>query len=352
MHIGIDGSRLHVSSPSGVEKISSYLIPAFIAEAQKRNHTCTVYVRADTNVIPFAAQYRISKKNLWTHFGLGPTALRDGVDVLFVPSHVLPVIRPKNCAVFIHDVCFEHAGYAYPHTQRWYLRLASAEAVRNALVFTHSAYTKEALEKIYGTGRFPVQVIQPAPTTIKQAISASLKRRFGYPYLLVIGRVEIKKNISVLLRAFDQLITRNPDIPHHLVLIGADGYGAREIHEVRMRMKNAGRVQCTAYLPEEEKDDSIAHAFGIVHSSLCEGWSFVLSEARSAGKPFAASGIPACRGAGGKSGIYVNDPSDLDAWMEALYSLIYQPVQPDTHLARTWETVAQECITKLEKWYG
>ncbi len=352
MRIGIDGSRLHTSSPSGVEQFSIHLIPAFVAEAQKRHHTCTVYVRTVTNILPSDVQRRIPGKFLWTHLGLGPAARKDGMDVLFVPSHVLPLIRPKQCAVFLHDVCFEHAGHAYSHAQRWYLRLTSAEAVRNALVFTHAAHTREALRRIYGKGTFSPQAVRPAPTTVSQSINLPPRWKTIHPYLLVVGRVERRKNISVLLHAFDRLIARNPDIPYRLVLIGKDGYGAEAIHATRARMKYADRVLCTSYASPEEKDGIMAQAAGIVHPSLCEGWSFVLSEARSAGKPFAASDIPVCREAGGKHGIYVKSPADPNAWMEALYNLIHRPVPPDPNPARTWETVAKECITILEKWYG
>jgi glycosyltransferase involved in cell wall biosynthesis len=336
MHIGIDGSRCNLDKTTGVERYSLLVLPPLIRELHSRGHKVTVYAREKSELFA-GATVRVSKLNyLWSHLFLGPKAQLDGVDCLFVPSHVLPVCRPKRSVLFVHDVCFENYPQAYVFWERWYLRLTTGNAARNAKIITHSNATKNIIKNIFGAKN--VFGVNPAAIPVTNNESQTGWRK---PYILFIGRVETKKNIRLLLEAFELLLAKHPEIKHDLVLLGKDGYGAAEIRKFHGSLRRKNRIIFFGYVPDNLRDQALREASGVVLPSLCEGSSLVLLEARTTRVPFAASACTVCKEAGGDMGIYVTK-NDVANWYRALERLIFSPATPAPAPSRNWQDVARE----------
>ena len=72
-------------------------------------------------------------------------------DLLFVPSHVLPLIHPERTAVTIHDIGYLYVPGAYSWTDWWYLRLSTLWNLRRAKVaIVDSDATAGDLAKLAG----------------------------------------------------------------------------------------------------------------------------------------------------------------------------------------------------------
>lgn len=336
MHIGIDGSRCSSKKSTGVERYSLLVLPPLIKELKKRGHQVTVYARENSNVFNGANVCVFRLRYLWTHLFLGIKSQFDKIDCLFVPSHVLPIIRPKRNVLVAHDVCFEEFPEAYSFFGRLYLRFTTANAARSASLITHSVSTKVKFEKTYGAKK--VSVVKPAAMYVgKNEIPIAWPK----PYLLFVGRIETKKNVKLLLEAFDAFLSRRPEIKHNLVLLGKDGFGAQEIKNFAQKLRYRNRIMFYGYASDGLRDQALREASGLVLPSLCEGSSLVLLEARATRLPFAASACVSCVEAGGDSGIYVQKNSVAN-WVTALESLILKPVSPAPVSNRTWEDVACE----------
>ena len=338
MHIGIDGSRCSSVKSTGVERYSLLTLPSLIKELQRQGHRVTVYARENAEVFEGATVKISGLRYLWTHLFLGLRSQLDKVDCLFVPSHVLPIIRPKHSVLFLHDVCWEEFPEAYSFFDRLYLRLTTANATRSAHIITHSASTKEKIKNIFGAKR--LSVIKPAAISV---VKNETPIDWPKPYLLFVGRIETKKNIKMLLQAFDLLLSKNPAIKHNLVLLGKDGYGAEEIKDYFNKLRHKNRIMFYGYASDGLRDQALREASGLVLPSLCEGCSLVLLEARSARVPFVASACATCVEVGGNTGIYVKKNSE-DNWVSALEHLIMKPVTPDPSPNRTWEDVTKEIV--------
>jgi glycosyltransferase involved in cell wall biosynthesis len=336
MHVGIDGSRCVLDKSTGVERYCLLVLPPLIKELKKKGHKVTVYARKDSSIFTGAIVKTSDLRYLWSHLYLGIKAQFDGVDCLFVPSHVLPIIRPKKNVIYIHDVCFEEFPKVYPFFQRLYLRLTGANAVRTSSVITHSFATKNQIENIFGAGR--VSVVKPASILV---VKNEKSIAWPKPYLLFVGRIETKKNLFMLLEAYDLLLINNPEIKHNLVLIGKDGYGAQEINHFAEKLRNKNRIIFYGYATDGLRDQAMREASGVVLPSLCEGSSLVLLEARATRVPFVASASEPCIEAGGNAGIYVKE-NLVANWVVALKNLILKPVTPAPVPNRNWEDVARE----------
>src|SRR5437762_285323 len=118
MQIGIDASRAVVGVRTGTEQYSAHLLEALSTLDGAAQHHFACYVNAPPGSDPQALfgfplppnfQVRaLPFPRLWTHLRLSGEMLRRAPDVLFVPSHVVPLIHPRATVVTIHDV-----GYLY-----------------------------------------------------------------------------------------------------------------------------------------------------------------------------------------------------------------------------------------------
>lgn len=336
MRIGIDASRYGEKIKTGVERYSNLLIPPLVKVLKETGHEVILYSNKQLPEFSGVRNKIFRMKKFWSQLYLGLAAQLDRVDILFVPSHVLPLMRPKNCVVFIHDCCFEEFPDAYSFFDRWYLRLTTAEACRNAKVLTHSNQTAQNLKNIFGAQ--DTYVVRPARMDVSsREVTVSFKK----PYILYVGRIESKKNIENLIVAFDHLLKKNVDIAHNLILMGSSGYGAEDIFRTHAQLRFKDRIIFSGYSPDKLRDQAMRDASGIVLPSICEGTSLVLLEARTARLPFAASSCQPCREAGGQTGIYVKNNS-AEEWTVALNNLIENPRTPDPAPTRTWEMAARE----------
>jgi glycosyltransferase involved in cell wall biosynthesis len=223
----------------------------------------------------------------------------------------LPLVRPCPGVVTINDLAFE----AWPsdfvfRTRSKYRVLARAAAHSAELVICPSSYTRDDVCARYGVDPARVRVIPDAPALPVLGEEAGEGR-----YVLAVGDLREKKNLSALVRAFVSL-RRRAGIPHRLVLAGVDaGAGAA------LRGLGAGEdVELTGYVSDARLDALIRGAELLVHPSLYEGFGLVILEAMVRGTPVLAARATALPETGGDAAAYFepSDPDDLERTLGAL----------------------------------
>ncbi len=163
MLIGIDASRATAARRTGTEVYSLHLIRALLAGGA--GHRFRLYFNqapapglfpsgADLRVMPFA--------RLWTHLRLSREMRSAPPDVLFVPSHVLPLIHPPRCVVTVHDLGFHYYPEAHTLFQNVYLRWSTRYNARTAArVVADSEATRQDLLRYYGIPEERIVVVYP-----------------------------------------------------------------------------------------------------------------------------------------------------------------------------------------------
>ena len=209
MLIGIDASRYKQKNPTGVEVYSKEIIEGLIDCASKsKNHALRLYTRESINALPHALQRVLPYRRLWTQRHLSREMKVHPPDVLFVPSHVLPLRHPKRSVVMIHDVAFREYPKAYSPLQWLYLHWSTRFAVKRAsLLLVPSQSTQRDIMKYYGADPQKIVTIPHGfrPPTLQ--ISASKCKKIlksfhltpNAPFIFFVGRLETKKNLERLL---------------------------------------------------------------------------------------------------------------------------------------------------------
>jgi glycosyltransferase involved in cell wall biosynthesis len=297
MIIGLDGSRAFLRQRTGIEEYSYQVTKHLINEL--RNDQVVLYIRKNQK-IDFALpdNWKVKIINwpyLWTQIGLSLEMLFHPVDVLFIPAHIVPIIHAKNTVVVIHGLEYEFVPEAYPLWERIYMRWAIKNSCRRAkTIIAVSNNTKKDLMRLYNIKEEKINVIYEGYNrNFEFRISnfeSNLNELISKPYLLFVGRLEVRKNIVGILEAYKILIEKYK-LPHALVLAGTPGHGYGVI---KLKIKSANwrtkfKIIELGYVSNEKKQQLFANADVFLFPTLYEGFGLPILEAQNAGVPVVAS---------------------------------------------------------------
>ena len=360
--LGIDASRALSTAPTGTEGYSYHLIRALLPYLSPDYRT-RLYFRSapDPDVFPGAELRVIPFPRLWTHLRLSWEMARHPPDLLFVPAHVLPPVRPRRTLVTIHDLGYRYFPEAHPRRQRLYLDWSTRWNARVAgHILADSCATRDALVQAYGIDAAKITVAYPGYDSdlapVRDAgVLAAVRARYAIPgpYILFMGRLQPRKNLARLIEAFARLAADRPALT--LVLAGPAGWLAEPIHARVRELGLEARVLFPGYVAAADKAALLSGAAVFAYPSLYEGFGFPALEAQACGVPLlasATSSLPEVVGAGG----LLVDPLDTSAIAAGLARLLDDNDLRHALIARgvanlrrfSWEATARAVLTVIE----
>lgn len=175
------------------------------------------------------------------------------------------------------------------------------------------------------------------------------------PYVLVVGTMEVRKNLWQLATVWDRLRQQSfPNLPK-LVFAGRHGWMNEDFDRL---MQATGQLGGWAEIVEGPGDDTLAFLYRnclfTVTASFYEGWGLPIGESLAYGKTAVVSNTSSMPEVGGDMVEYC-DPHSLDSIEAACLRLIDNPDHrveleeriSKTHL-RSWDEVAQDMLQALE----
>lgn len=324
--VGLDASRAGRDVVTGTEAYSRHLITALLRRPSDLRYR--LYASRPTGAL-FAPSPRFEERiirmpYLWTHLGLRSELVRSRPDLLFVPSHVIPVGCPVRSVVTIHDVGYLWHRSAYSplawllldlgtrynaRVARWII--ADSQATARDLT-AHFRVRPERTRVAY-LGAPPVQDVPRDPLLLS---------RYGLqdPYYLFVGTLHPRKNLERVLRAFARIV-RRPARPVLLALAGAAGHGSATLIAWIRRLRIEDRVRLLGYVPAADLAGLYAGAVGFVFPSLYEGFGLPALEAMAWGAPVLSSTTSSLPEVVGDAGLLV-DPYDVAGLADAMELLL------------------------------
>lgn len=305
MLIGIEATRANRQQKTGVEWYAYHLIQTLKRLPEAERHTWLLYgndplmyglEKGPNNW--HETRHSWPPKYLWTQLRLSWEIFRRPPDAMFVPAHVLPRAIPRRTVVTIHDVGFHRYPELYPWYQRWYHEWSTRDMVKRATtILTVSEFCKREIVELYGAS--PEQIVVTPlgidhnrfhPVAQAEKDAALERLQLAQPFYLFIGRLERKKNVTLLVDAFHRYKERRGnDDPMQLVLAGLPGEGADQIYRQAQSGAGAEAIRFLSYVPEELKPALLSAATAYIQPSWYEGFGLPPIEAMACGTPVLSS---------------------------------------------------------------
>jgi glycosyltransferase involved in cell wall biosynthesis len=265
--------------------------------------------------------------------------------------------------VTILDLAFLEYPNLFLKGERGYLQLKNwtdySVAQADHLI-TISESTKRDILKHYHYPSTRITVAYPGINSLRfrkespEAVNMVLKKlRITPPYILYVGTLQPRKNLSRLVEAFAQL----PRKYRHFQLVIAGGQGWL-MDEFDAKVKQSGakdRIRLTGYVEESDLPALYSGAICLTLIGLHEGFGIPAAEALACGTLPVVSGTSSLPEVVGQGGVLV-DPFSLTSIKHGIITAIDMPeakrqahlILGQTHIKQfTWEQAAQTVLKVL-----
>jgi glycosyltransferase involved in cell wall biosynthesis len=281
-----------------------------------------------------------------------------GLDVLHTPTDGGVYWKSNHALVAsLMGIAARHFPEVHPtHTrigQYWRMAL-SARAVD--MILTISESSKKDLVEMFSIPPEKVKVtylgVDPVfyPRSKEGEEATEIRKKYELPerYILFVGNLEPRKNITSLIKAFELIEARTEA---DLVIVGRKAWLYDAIFQTAANSKFCDRIHFTGYVDQTDLPWIYSLATVFVFPSLFEGFGIPNLESMACGTPVISSNISSVPEVVGDAGILV-EPRNIEQIADAMLRVI-----DDTSLSHrlslagiarakqfSWRRTAQETL--------
>ncbi len=380
MLIAIDGSRAFIDQKTGTENYSFQLISAIASSDTKNNYLIYLRKGQKSKIVrstwPDNFSFKeIGGNHLWTQVALGLQTFKDPIDLLFVPSHTLPVIsRPGlKTLLTVHDLGAEYLPELHKWKQRFYLGFMTYYQLKKAthLIAVSNATKKDIIKKVgiagnritviyEGLNQKPEKLLNNPnnfskdKNDTKSNILTDLKIEKN-KYFLFVGTIQPRKNLERLIKAFS-LLLNDKSLDINLVLAGGKGWLSEDIYDLPQKLGIADRVIFSGRVSDQALSILYRNAIALTFPSLFEGFGLPILEAFASKCPVITSNTSSMPEISGNAAILVN-PQSVEEIMKAMKEILVNDNLRNSLIHKgsirlkdfSWKKAALETISVFEE---
>jgi glycosyltransferase involved in cell wall biosynthesis len=240
-----------------------------------------------------------------------------GRRLLWSPANTGPLTIAHQ-VLTVHDVAsLDHPEWFDSKFGAWYRRMTPALAKRVRRVITVSEFSKQRLMAAAGVDGSRIEVIPNGVDQrfhrLKDGDIHDMRVRLRLPtdkYILSLGSIEPRKNLSRLLTAWSTCLAR---MPENIWLVIAGSNGEQHVFASTKLAEIPPRVHYTGFVPDQELPALYSGALAFVYPSIYEGFGLPVLEAMATGTPIIAANSTAIPELVGDAGLLVDvsDPREI-----------------------------------------
>jgi glycosyltransferase involved in cell wall biosynthesis len=264
----------------------------------------------------------------WWSVGLPRYASRRGFALFHGTNYEVPLWKPCARVVTVHDLSLlvlpeTHEARRVRRARR---RLPLMARVADACITPTEGVRREVCEHL-GLAPSKVFAVPEAARAVFRPLASEAceaeRRRLGVgeDFLLAVGTIEPRKNLSTLVRAFEEFARQSPASRLQLVVVGNRGWLSDPLFDALALSPFKDRVHFTGYVSDESLRALYSSCRAFVYPSLYEGFGLPPLEAMACGAPVVASRIPSIREVTGDAALLF-DPKDSDELARLLINLL------------------------------
>lgn len=332
MKIGING-RFLVAKRTGVQRAAYNLIKTLI-EVDRDNEYVIFTGKeqigapewAYSNVTVVGDDLRPSesfRNHFWEQVRLPKLARSHKIDILHSPANVAPLFYSGKSIIHIHDLCFVVNPQWYSFAFRTVYNLIIPQLAKRATkVITNSNNSKNDLLQYFNLPAEKVSLVYWAvddtfslpPTAAGKALIIKEEE-----YILYVGSLEPRKNINLLIEAYEKLRHQFPAIKTKLILIGGESPLFASVQLKAREFRDD--VIFKGFVTDSELSEYYRRAKLVAYPSLYEGFGLPPLEAMASGVPVVTSSTSSIPEVVGNAAILIN-PRDCEQLTNALHRVL------------------------------
>jgi glycosyltransferase involved in cell wall biosynthesis len=265
-----------------------------------------------------------------------------GVDAIFSPNIIFGAVsRNVRVITTIHDLSFERYSECFSWKRRlWHIFINSKKICQRAdKIIAVSNSTATDICNLYRINRKKITVIPSAigdefcvlSRNDAKLIGVKEKYQLPFKFILFLGTIEPRKNITGIIRAYDALQKKATEekndelLRYRLVIAGSPGW----LGEGIFKEINQSKFKEKIILPGFISDDDKAYVYNLsslfIYPSFFEGFGFPPLEAMQCGVPVITANSSSLPEVCAESAILI-DVDRTDEISEAMYQILSNKV--------------------------
>ena len=223
-------------------------------------------------------------------------------------------VADAQIVVLVHDtIPLDHPQYCRPGmTPAFAKKLAVVERYADFVVHTAQCTRRQTEAHL---ARIPQGIVAPLGVEIAMPDAAS-PCPDNHPYFVVLGTIEPRKNIGLLVKVWQEL-QRGPGMVPHLYIVGNRGWAEPALFDDLATLVAGGHATLQHTLGDGAASALLRGASALLFPSLAEGYGLPPLEAAALGVPVIAGKLPVVVEMLDDYPVYL-DTSDVYAWVNAI----------------------------------
>lgn len=292
---------------------------------------------------------------MWHRWYLGAYVGIKRPDIIHFPSMICARYAKCKTVVTVHDLSF---ATFYPRSKQTdYYREYGQRSVKLAdRIIVDSFATKQDLMNIWGITEDKVEVIHLGCGSEYHALERmqcahEIERTLGVstPYVLYVGNIEPRKNLAFLVKAFEMVVARVPELK--LIIAGRPGMPYPEFYKALSDSPMRKSITIVNGPSTEVLVRLYNAAACFCYPSLMEGFGLPVLEAFNCGCPVIASNNSSLPEVTGEAAVLL-DATDLEGWVAAIERFVKDSAAPDAYRVKgqeraalfSWEKCARQTV--------
>lgn len=339
MRIAIDLTPIP-KQMTGVGKYTLCLLKS-LAEYDRKNHYW-IFVKGDQceTFDPNRNNFHIVRLNrllnnkilriFWEQIALPIHMSRRKIEILHSIHYTTPLIAMCKRVITFHDMTFFIIPEKHTYVKRIFFRSVIPLSIKKAVrIIADSENTKLDIQKLFYISSAKIDVVYTSKDSMYRQLENKdtilhIKKKYGIKneFILYVGILEPRKNVTRLVQAYSRLIEENR-IKHQLVIAGKKGWAYQEIFNTVVKLDSniKKKIVFAGYVPEEDLPYLYNAADLFVYPSLYEGFGIPPLEAMACGVPVITSNVSSLPEVVGDAGLLV-DPYDVEAIGQAIHRIL------------------------------
>jgi glycosyltransferase involved in cell wall biosynthesis len=268
----------------------------------------------------------------WWSAGLPRYISRTKLELFHGTNFDIPLWRRAATVLTIHDL--SHLLHPQTHEKRSVRRarrrLPLMARAADAIITPTESVRREVCERLKAIPEKVFAIPEAARACFRPlplAETEDARRRLGVnvdvngDFLLTVGTLEPRKNLAVLVNAFEEVARARPQSKTQLVIAGGRGWLSGPLFSAIERSPVRDRIFLTDYLHDEDLRALYSSCRAFIYPSVYEGFGLPPLEAMACGAPVIASSIAALVETIGNAAWFF-DPQSIGELAEKILELV------------------------------